>query len=274
MTTFISPDPAVRRDGWSPERKTRFLDRLASCGSVRTACAAVGMSREAAYTLRRRDALFARGWAAALVLAREASLEVLADKATEGIEEELWYRGELVGTRRRFDARLLLAHLARLDHQVEQSDRQAADDAARFDELLASLVGAEPPEEIRIDDEPLPLDRASALEMAEDMAHDAVEEDWAERGVANEHGELSAEDYAAYRLDLVNEAERARTLAEVEWDGWFARACRVVDEALEREEARPEPAEADSSPRTVSEVSSSPGAATFEGPDGVRYARA
>jgi hypothetical protein len=268
LSAFVSPDPATRRDGWSPERKLRFLDHLAARGNVRAACAAVGMTREAAYTLRRRDALFARGWAAALVLAREAGVEALADKALDGIEEEVWYRGELKGTRRRFDARLLLAHLARLDRLVEETNHQAADDAARFDELLACLAGAEPPEELRIDDEPLPLDRAPALEMAEDMARDAVREDWIERQVANEHGKLSDADVAAYRLDLANESARALTLAEAEWDAWFARACRVVDDLLERGKAQPELAAADSPPGTVSEVSSSGGGAASEGPAG------
>ncbi len=268
LSAFVSPDPATRRDGWSPERKLRFLDHLAARGNVRAACAAVGMTREAAYTLRRRDALFARGWAAALVLAREAGVEALADKALDGIEEEVWYRGELKGTRRRFDARLLLAHLARLDRLVEETNHQAADDAARFDELLACLAGAEPPEELRIDDEPLPLDRAPALEMAEDMARDAVREDWIERQVANEHGKLSDAEFAAYQLDLANESARALTLAEAEWDAWFARACRVVDDLLERGKAQPELPAADSSPRTVSEVSSSGGGAGSEGPAG------
>src|SRR6478735_9341630 len=128
LSPFISSDPATRRDGWSPERKTRFLDRLAQCGNVRAACAAVGMSREAAYVLRRRDTLFDRGWAAALVLAREIGVEVLADRAIEGIEEQVWYRGELMGTKRRYDGRLLLAHLARLDRHVEQAPDAVRDD--------------------------------------------------------------------------------------------------------------------------------------------------
>ena len=83
LSSFVSSDPAARRDGWSPERKLRFLGRLAASGNVRSACAAVGMSRETAYALRRRDALFARGWAAALLLAREAGAELLADRASD-----------------------------------------------------------------------------------------------------------------------------------------------------------------------------------------------
>src|SRR5687768_1669139 len=113
MNTQTTTTP--RHDGWTAERRTQFLDDLARHGNVRLASGRVGMSRDGAYRLRRRDALFARAWAAAQVLARGASGEVLAGRALEGIEEDVWYRGEVVGTRRRYDNRLLLAHMARLD---------------------------------------------------------------------------------------------------------------------------------------------------------------
>jgi hypothetical protein len=280
MSPFVSSDPAARRDGWSPERKLRFLDRLAACGNVRTACAAVGMSRETAYVLRRRDALFARGWATALVLAREASIEVLADKAIEGIEEEVWYRGELVGTRRRFDARLLLAHIARLDKQVEETGEAAAADVERFDEILACIAGAEVPEELRVEGEPLPLDRESSLQMADDKARDAVDDTWAEREGEEEDGLLSDEQHAAYQDELGVANASARAEAAQRWDAWFRDACGTVDAVLGQAQAQPQDAKpgdpdgADASSSTVSDVSGSPPFATFIGPDGRRYAHA
>ena len=51
--------PIVRHDGWTRERQALFLDCLAERGNVRLACTRAGMSPEAAYRLRRRDALFA-----------------------------------------------------------------------------------------------------------------------------------------------------------------------------------------------------------------------
>src|SRR5687768_16669565 len=186
LSPFVSSDPATRRDGWSLERKLRFLGRLAANGNVRAACAAVGMSRESAYTLRRRDALFARGWAAAMLLAREAGVELLADMATEGIEEEVWHRGEHVGTKRRFDARLLLAHLARLDRMVEEADRSAAQDAERFEEILACVAEVEVPEELRVEEELLPLDRELTLDKAGHAAAQDIDDAWNEREEASE----------------------------------------------------------------------------------------
>ena len=81
--------PACRHDGWTPERRTLFLDDLATRGNVRAACARVGMSRDTAYRLRRRDALFASGWDAALLLARDSVAETLGDRAIDGIEEQV-----------------------------------------------------------------------------------------------------------------------------------------------------------------------------------------
>ena len=241
LSSFISSDPAVRRDGWSPERKARFLARLAACGNVRAACCAAGMSRDAAYTLRRRDALFARGWAAALVLARESSVEALADKATEGIEEEVWYRGEHVGTRRRFDARLLLAHVARLDRMVEEADTEAARDAARFDEILACIAGAEIPEPFEIEDKPLPLDRETAIAAADEMAREAVDESWQERRLQRTNRRLSAEERAVIAREMTAEGTRARLEAAAQWDAWFDRACNAADSLLDRSDKPPLP---------------------------------
>jgi hypothetical protein len=223
--------PTVRCDGWTPARQVRFLDHLAQDGNVRAASARVGMSREAAYRLRRREPLFARAWDAALVRAREACAEVLASRALNGIEEEVWYKGELVGTRRKFESRLLLAHMARLDKQAE-GNPAATEDAERFDELLARVAGEEVPAEIAIDDA-LPPERGQAIEIAGEIAADAWEQEPDQR--------IDADVTAACR--------RAQAEAALRWDEWFARACAAVDRLLDA------PADA---VRTVSQVSTSP----------------
>jgi hypothetical protein len=65
--------PAIRRDGWTPQRRQQFLAGLAAGLDVRGACAGVGLSREGAYKLRRRDAAFARAWDEAQRQARRAA---------------------------------------------------------------------------------------------------------------------------------------------------------------------------------------------------------
>ena len=142
---------ATRCDGWTPELKARFLALLADNGNVRLSARRCGLSAQSAYVQRRRDEVFARGWAAALVLALHHAEQVLADRAIEGIEEEVWYRGELIATRRRYDTRLLLAHLARLDRMADEY--VGGDEAERFDELLALVAGEELPESLQPSEE-------------------------------------------------------------------------------------------------------------------------
>ena len=249
MTDQTPNVPAIRHDGWTAERRTRFLDHLANDGSITAACARVGMSREAAYRLRRREALFARTWDAALVHARAASAEVLANRAIDGVEEPIWYRGELVGTRRKYDSRLLLAHMARLDKAADEPS--AAEDAERFEELLALVGGETPPEELTIDDDELPLTRNLAMDIAADMAED----DWREEAallapVHDETSEQARERLGTLRWQVSTEAVDA---AGSRWDGWFAQACAAVDRLL----AAPAPA-GGVSPWTLSDSSTSP----------------
>jgi hypothetical protein len=242
-----TPAPTIRHDGWTPERRTRFLDQLAARGNVRAACASVGMSREAAYKLRRREPLFARGWDAALELARDLTAETLGDRAIDGIEEEVWYRGELLGTRRRYDTRLLLAHMARLDKLAEQ--REASRDAARFDEILACLAGEPVPEELGGGEGELPPERHEAIALAEKAARQEVDANWPE--TANDDGYMTDEEHEAFLAESDAAARRAGLEAAARWDEWHARALAAVD-ALQA---------SGSSPRTVSDLSTSPDAA-------------
>jgi hypothetical protein len=216
---------ACRHDGWTPQRKALFLEDLAARGNVRAACARVGMSREAAYRLRRREALVARAWDAALALARDSVADIFGDRAIDGIEEDVWHRGEMVGTKRRHDTRLLMAHMARLDKLV--AEQAASDDTERFDELLACIAGEPVPEALACEDDELPLDRHEHIEKVEQRARRRVNEKWAE--VSNEYGELEDEDYAAFLAESDAEAERAGMEAAALWDEWHARACAAVD---------------------------------------------
>ena len=222
----MSHIPAPRHDGWTAVRKTQFLEALADDGNVRAACARVGLSREAAYRLRRRDPLFARAWAAAQVHACESVGEVLGTRAIEGIEEEIWLRGEVVGTKRRYDTRLLLAHMARLDKLAENEDARA--DAERFDELLACVAGAPVPEEIAREPGELPLGRDTCVLMK---------------------AELASED--APEVERLEAWRRGEAEGGALWDGWLASACDAVDRLLA------EPLTAPSAPWTLSNVSTS-----------------
>ena len=215
--------PALAR-GWTPALKARFLDHLATKGNVRAACARVGLSTESAYRLRRRDPDFARGWAAALALAREACVQVLADRAIDGVEERVFYRGELIDTRRRYDARLLLAHIARLDKLVDE--QAAGADAARFDELLARIAGEDGPAIDAEHDSLLPADRESLTDTLAEQAKYEFDEAWDETADGQARSKAEA---AVYRTERELAASHARHEAEAQWDEWLARARDTVD---------------------------------------------
>ena len=234
--------PGLSARGWTPGARTRFLEHLALKGNVRAACAHVGLSAEAAYRLRRRDPLFARGWDAALVLAHDHGEQVLAARAIDGVEEPVYYRGEQVGTRRKYDTRLLLAHLARLDRIME--NRAAQRDAGRFDELLALLAGAQCPESLTGEDA-LPLPRGQAIARAVEEAEERLfhggaapdedgEEAWDDSAPEDNANaaDIDAMDRPLWQREdeayfTVREAAGAEAAAQ--WDAWCAEAYALVD---------------------------------------------
>ncbi|PHR14239.1 MAG: hypothetical protein COA41_17645 [Sphingopyxis sp.] len=166
-----SSSRAPRHDGWLPETRVKFLEALARTGNVGASAYYVQLSRQSAYDLRRRDPDFARAWRAALVLARDVAEDALQERAIEGIEEPVFYHGECVATRRRYDSRLLLAHLARLDRVAEEIPAQRG--AARFGDMLDAIAKGE-------DTAPLiatPTDEELAAAAAHAEALQPLEED-------------------------------------------------------------------------------------------------
>lgn len=133
-----TPPAAAYGYHWSFPRQRAFLEHFATTGSVSRAAAHVGVSPRAAYALRhRRDGLlFAVGWGAAVLLARLRLADLLLERAIDGVEEVAVRSGSPEDgsaeiRRRKYDGRLGMALLTRLD-------RMAAD-AAEADSLDAAL---------------------------------------------------------------------------------------------------------------------------------------
>ncbi len=230
------PDPYL-----TPERQAQFCEHLSHNGNVRSACARVGVSTNSAYRARRRFPDFARLWDAAILLARAHAEQVLAERALEGVEESVFYHGEEVATRRRFDSRLLLAHLARLDRKVEDlaGEEAPAIGEGDFDSALAALEAGEDlpgmsPCELREEDclacgspaaEACRADQFTEEQLADraDPAHWIRGEylsPWFRRVEAMEQARpVDAPPYSALRpYDEVEEAQvRAFEAGEAEW---------------------------------------------------------
>ncbi|WP_370191504.1 hypothetical protein [Qipengyuania sp.] len=142
---LFAEDERAPQTQFVAERQVAFLEALATSGSVRAAARRARVSHQTCYRARRNSAAFGRAWDAALVVARGAAEAKLADYAMNGVEEEVWYHGDLVGQRRRFSDRLLLAHLGRLDRMRGDARIEAL--AEDFDGMLTRMRRGEAIEE-------------------------------------------------------------------------------------------------------------------------------
>lgn len=106
----LVPRHSPRHDGWTEERQIAFIEALADTGSVEAASRAVGMSARGAYHLRRQSGAesFRAAWEAALQLGVARIEDVVMDRALNGVEEPVYSYGKLIGTRRRYNDRLLM----------------------------------------------------------------------------------------------------------------------------------------------------------------------
>lgn len=84
------------------------------------------MSKQSAYALRARDRLFAAGWDAACEIARGQLADALCEKAIDGVTEMVVRNGEIIAERHRFDSRLSIAVLHRLDKRCDRAAEQGA----------------------------------------------------------------------------------------------------------------------------------------------------
>lgn len=104
------PRKCNRHDGWTPARQRSFIEALADTGSVEAACRAVDMTTVGAYHLRRQAGAeeFRAAWEAALQLGVQRVEDIVMDRALNGVEEPLYSYGKLIGTRTRYNDRLLM----------------------------------------------------------------------------------------------------------------------------------------------------------------------
>lgn len=132
----------LRHDGWTPAKKRFFLERFAECGVIVEACEAAGMSARAVYNLRDRDPLFAAGLDAASVKARGPLADEAYSRARNGVVERIYKDGAIVAERHRYDNRLTMAVLARLDSRIDRAEEKGAAHlklVASWDEYLDAL---------------------------------------------------------------------------------------------------------------------------------------
>ena len=121
--------PARQRvDGWTPDRQRAFLDFLADGLTVEAACRGVGLTHQSAYALRKRacGAGFSLGWEAAQIHARARLAAVAYSRALDGYTETTTRPDGSVVARHKFDNRLLMAQLSRLDRLADAAGGEGA----------------------------------------------------------------------------------------------------------------------------------------------------
>jgi hypothetical protein len=137
-----------RIDGWTAERRTKFLDRLAQTANVAVAARSVKKSISGAYQLRRRDPEFARAWEAALAEALDELETVVLERVVNGVEKAIFYGGKQCGTVRQYSDALamfmLKAHRPELYGRVtalaeDPDGKAAADSQAELGRRLKAL---------------------------------------------------------------------------------------------------------------------------------------
>ena len=106
--TFTPVPVRARHDGWGAARQATFLQILSETACVEEAAQAVGMSARSAYTLKARPdaASFRQAWEAALDFAVGRLGDAMLGRALHGEATPVFFRGEQVGERRRYDNRL------------------------------------------------------------------------------------------------------------------------------------------------------------------------
>ncbi|WEK46052.1 MAG: hypothetical protein P0Y56_13630 [Candidatus Andeanibacterium colombiense] len=145
------PHPAdIDRQGdrWTAPKMADFLRQLSASHSVSAAARSVGMSRQSAYRLRSRlkGQAFDLAWDVAFHHSYDNLAHAALERALNGVEIPVFFKGEQVGSYRRFDERLTVALLALSTQRgnVPLMGRRAPEaecHAGRFEALVAEVAG-------------------------------------------------------------------------------------------------------------------------------------
>jgi len=91
------------------KKAEEFLDVLRQTGgNVSRACAAISLTRSRAYEWRTADPLFAAAWDEAVELGTDELEEEARRRAFSGVDEPVFYQGEVCGEVRKYSDTLLI----------------------------------------------------------------------------------------------------------------------------------------------------------------------
>lgn len=120
-----------RRRRTPARQRAAFLEQLALCGSVLEAALRAGVNRGTLYRWKKKDPEFAGRWAEAIRRRAEEVGDDIALQANVIEVQQVFYRGQKIGEKRKVNTRLLMHVQSRLD-----TDRRRAEDRTERRELL------------------------------------------------------------------------------------------------------------------------------------------
>ena len=94
----------MTRGTWRPA----FLEALQQTGNVSGAAQLAGVARKTAYAAYHRSPAFAKQWDEAIDVATDALELVARQRAALGVEEPVYYQGQIVGHIRKYSDVLLI----------------------------------------------------------------------------------------------------------------------------------------------------------------------
>ncbi len=109
MTKTALKPIVTTRKALSLRKRAKFLELLAQTGKVGASARAVGFNSTASlHKLRRDDEDFAEDWSHAVEAAGDVLEEEAARRALQGVREEIYYKGEVVGAKYMYSDQLLM----------------------------------------------------------------------------------------------------------------------------------------------------------------------
>ena len=98
----------AKRTSRTPAKEGEFLDELAETGNVTKASELSGVARRTIYDWRAANEDFRARWETALDLGCDALEDEATRRAHDGVEEPVYYQGEVVGQVQRYSDTLLM----------------------------------------------------------------------------------------------------------------------------------------------------------------------
>lgn len=98
----------ANRTKLTPKRREQFISELLSHSNVAKACESIGVHRQTAYQYRDKHPDFKQEWDEAIERGTDALVQEAYRRAHAGVEEPIYYLGEVCGTVRKYSDTLLI----------------------------------------------------------------------------------------------------------------------------------------------------------------------